>query len=459
MAKRIVICIDGTWDTPESRFAGHTRRTNVIKMVRAITPCDQQGVEQVIYYVRGIGTGTIGFLDRHIGGATGAGISRTIQDCYRFIANNHNDGDELFLFGFSRGAYSVRSLSGLLNTVGLISKNELRYVPHAYAYYHTPTEKRRSSPHYDLIHQLNRRIPPAIKFLGVWDTVGALGVPMPGLRRIQNWIGKRWKSVRVGFHNCRLVSEVENAFQGLALDERRGPFRPALWDASTGQKRIQQVWFPGVHRNVGGGCKNEGLSDIAFRWLASRAVECGLEVSEGYIGDKSRVNPDPLGPIEDSYTRPYKTLGKLGIGRYIRPVGEHLAIGEMLHESVIKRMKSTEGGLYRPSNITNNNDVPAMFKKTGRDYVWVNGHDVPILYERIGVRCPANDAGAQLRVANNGDWTHCQVVDLAADRGARLRLSRRVRAGDTLQLNSDITGQKECRVVWAGKEEAGVAFT
>lgn len=114
-------------------------------MIRAVQPRDEEcGIEQVAFYDKGVGTGALGVLDRSIGGGTGYGISTNMRNCYNFLANNYVPGDDIYLFGFSRGAYTVRSLAGMLQAVGILSKNDLGYVPEAYAYYHTPPEERMS---------------------------------------------------------------------------------------------------------------------------------------------------------------------------------------------------------------------------------------------------------------------------------------------------------------------------
>jgi len=326
MNKRIVICCDGTWNEPESVKDERKVPTNVIKMVRAVAARDERsGTDQIIYYDQGVGTGAVGVLDRHIGGGTGYGISKNIRDCYNFIANNYVAGDDIFFFGFSRGAYTVRSLGGMLAAVGLLSKNDLRYVPEAYAYYHVEPDKRAQSDFHGLISQLPRS-DVAIKFIGVWDTVGALGIPTPVLSRVQQWAGDRWERFRVGFHDCSLSDIVQNAYQALAIDERRGPFKPSIWDKAPKETHVLQTWFTGVHSNIGGGYPDAGLSDTALLWIVNRARECGLDISDDYMSD--RVESNPLGKLEDSYSTGYKVLEFLRVKPHVRAIGEHLAVDD-----------------------------------------------------------------------------------------------------------------------------------
>ena len=182
--KRLIVCCDGTWDEPDEKVDNNptdeTEPTNVLKVVLGIAPVDRHYIPQVVYYDSGVGTQ--GLVDRYVGGSFDHGISKNIQQAYRFIANNYYEGDELFLFGFSRGAYTVRSLAGFIGSVGLLEETHLRRVPEAYALYRTSPDKRSRSLSAQRLKKLTppprRGIP--IKFIGVWDTVGA---PTPILGR------------------------------------------------------------------------------------------------------------------------------------------------------------------------------------------------------------------------------------------------------------------------------------
>jgi uncharacterized protein (DUF2235 family) len=178
--KRIIICTDGTWNAPEINNPKKNRPTNVLKFYRAILPYN--GVPQIVFYVRGPGTG--GIVDRAAGGLTGYGVTRNVQEAYQHIVHNYEYGDEIFLFGFSRGAYIARSLSGLINQVGLLKKEKMhRFTDVFDAYQKTPgTEPLSGFKEICVtITQLEGR-PVPIHFLGVWDTVGALGAPTPLLK-------------------------------------------------------------------------------------------------------------------------------------------------------------------------------------------------------------------------------------------------------------------------------------
>jgi len=463
MKKRIIVCCDGTWNEPESVKDKVKVPTNVLKMVRAIAAHDKKNnINQVIYYDQGVGTGSLGVIDRHIGGGTGFGISKNIRDCYSFIANNYSEGDEIYLFGFSRGAYTIRSLGGMLGTVGLLSKNDLRYVPEAYAYYHTVPKKREKSPHCELIVSLLGKEPKAtpIKLIGVWDTVGALGIPTPILGRVQRWAGKIWKRFRVGFHNCTLDEHVENAYHALAIDERRGPFKPSIWNEFTKQRNVLQVWFAGVHSNIGGGYEDSGLSDTAFVWMADRARECGLVINEDYM--KERVDANESGKLEDSYSFGYKLLERLRVKPYDRMLGQKEFIGEMIHESVAKRIQDQQlEPSYQPKNVLGEDEQLNIITEDDMQYVQIESTRIPVFRERKCYRAHSRElvGEASATVTINGQQSQpCKIIDFNHVDGARLQVVGSVNAGDKFQLDSEVLGNCSGVVVWQHDKEIGVHY-
>ncbi len=454
MKKRIIICCDGTWNEPEKIEDDRIVPTNVLKLVRAVEPYDRASdIQQVVFYDQGIGTGALGKLDRSIGGGTGYGISGNIRDCYNFLANNYVEGDEIYLFGFSRGAYTVRSLSGMLAMIGLLSKNDLRYVPEAYAYYHGQPEDRVNSPYHQLITDLPRVI-PSIRFLGVWDTVGALGAPTPILGKLQQWASKFWKGLRVGFHDCDLSPIVENAFQALAIDERRGPFRPSIWTAGNDQATVQQLWFAGVHSNIGGGYSDSGLSDMAMQWLVNRATECGLLINDKYM--TTLVRPDPSGKLEDSYSFGYKLLEFVSVDPHVRVLGKHLPVGEMIHDSVITRLRSNLSPAYQPANLLGQDGTVKIIAEQARDYLIIDQVRIPIFKEREQLRRAIENVDGTVNLA--GVASHCQIIDFTKARGARLKVTTQMQSGERGLLESVLTGIQNFVVVWCVRGEAGVRF-
>jgi len=311
MSKRIVICADGTWNTPDQKDEGVVSPTNVARLAMCVAPFAGDGRRQLLYYDTGVGTR---WYDRIRGGISGVGISRNILQAYRFLMEHYEDGDDIFLFGFSRGAYTVRSLSGLLRNSGLLCTNYLHKLDDAYRLY----RRRDKQSHPRAIEsELFRRTysrEVRIHCIGVWDTVGALGIPSRNFDIFN-------KLLNVEFHDVNLSSRINSAFQALAIDERRSAFEPCVWRQQEGSycQRLEQVWFVGVHSNIGGGYRDTGLSDIALTWMMTRAGECGLEFDpapmkrlglairpawDGQLVDSKKglysLFPDHIRPIEPS---------------------------------------------------------------------------------------------------------------------------------------------------------------
>jgi len=342
--KRLVVCCDGTWNTPDEVRDGRPCQTNVTKIARAVvTPQDSQGIEQRVYYRKGVGTGR---FDHFRGGALGWGLSHNVQDAYMFVVENYDDpGDEIFLFGFSRGAYTARSVAGLLRNAGLLKREYASKLDAAYELYRDRTDATHPrSVEAELFRKSFAR-EVRIKFIGVWDTVGALGIPVdfPGVHMIND----RWK-----FHDVQLSTIVDNAFQALAVDEHRKPFTPAIWQqqpaATQAGQRLEQVWFAGVHSDVGGGYPETGLSDIALAWMTARATACGLALD--FKAANIYLAPQPHGPMHDSMTWYYRMFGEL-----VRPIpiqrydeGSPVVTNEKAAALAIARLQDPS---YQPPNL------------------------------------------------------------------------------------------------------------
>jgi T6SS, Phospholipase effector Tle1-like, catalytic domain/PilZ domain len=451
MSKRIIICCDGTWNEPEGKKEGRRVPTNVLKLVRAIEPRDSEsGIDQVVYYGRGVGTGTFGVVDKYLGGGTGLGISRKIKDAYRFLANNYVEGDEIFCFGFSRGAYTARCLSGMLDAAGLLDKRDLDHLPDAYGYYRTPPEQRESSKYHLRLVDLPRRR-PKIKFMGVWDTVGALGAPTPLLGKISK---KYW----VGFHNAALSGLIENAYQALAIDERRQPFAPAIWDRRTGQKNLQQVWFAGVHSNIGGGYPDSGLSDIAFLWMINRAMEHGLVFDSRYLNDNSKVAPQVTGQLKNSFSLGYKLLQALRVPPHPRPIGRFMDMGETVHASVLKRLLTPHLD-YRPENILGKTEDPGTLldNEAPHSVIRINELPLTVFRERKGIRRDLGNTPATLTLDGNVELS-CQVSNFSDAGGVMLSVPEPLEPGTEGMLEYGQLGKHKIRVVWRRENRVGVSF-
>ena len=215
--------------------------------------------------------------------------------------------------------------------------NQLTYIFISYALY----RRGDGASHPDAVEsELFRRSfswEPRAKFIGVWDTVGSLGVPVGGLLKL---INKRW-----AFHDMTLSSWVDNAFQALAIDERRKPFQPSVWNRSANEQVLEQVWFAGVHSNIGGSYPQAGLSDISVLWMISKLHECGLAVDGACLQANSNPKPDPFGKLYDSQTLWYKLAG---LGDYIRPIGAKAQ--ESAASTAVERMNGSSSQ-YTPTNL------------------------------------------------------------------------------------------------------------
>lgn len=331
MGKNLVICCDGTWNTADQHSNGSPCPTNVIKVARAVRPVTVDGTAQVVFYLQGVGTHR--GLDRFTGGAFGMGLSRNIQEAYRFIVHNMEQGDRLYVFGFSRGAYTARSLCGLVRKAGVLQKQHSERVPEAYALYRRPDVHPDDPAATRFRDQFSRVV--TIDFLGVWDTVGALGIP-GRLRRLTQR--------RHQFHDVRLSNVVRNAFHAVAIDEHRHAFQPSLWDDKVREgQRVEQVWFAGAHSNVGGGYPEAGLADEAFTWMKQRAEECGLAFDDAYVGE--RVRPNVMGTLWNSRTGMYRLRRA-----YHRPIGLAAPSNESLHPTALHRYR-TAAAEYAPRNL------------------------------------------------------------------------------------------------------------
>lgn len=294
-ARRLVVFLDGTWNHPDQKDRGKTKPSNVTKLARAVKPLAADGRFQISYYDDGVGTSW--GLDKWVGGGLGVGLAKNIREAYRFLAYNYREGDEIYIFGFSRGAYTARSLAGFIERVGMLPKSGMYYMLRAFELY----EQRRPQPDFDALFadkQIStRRV--RIDFIGVWDTVGAIGLPS---RFFHALTGHRWN-----YHDVSLVPAIHHARHALAIDEKRKPFRPSLWtDPVRGDQTLEQRWFPGVHSNIGGGYAKDGLANCALHWMADEASRAGLDLDREFLKPYKKFWAHEL---RDSYGAVYRLMG------------------------------------------------------------------------------------------------------------------------------------------------------
>lgn len=375
MSKRIVLCFDGTWNTPAEKFAGlaelHARfrdlaglgdaemrkaiehvdpeagvETNVCRLYRSVLRFEsagQNGAElgQTKWYDKGVGTD---WYDRVSGGAFGLGLSRKIREGYQLLSDTYDDGDKVFVFGFSRGAYTARSFVGMIRNCGLLPKGESGGDPdspemlEAYELYRTRDDSPDSERARHFRDQKKAPLIP-IKFLGVWDTVGALGVPL------ESFDG--FNKDQFQFHDTELSGIVENAFHAIAVDEHREPYKVTLWEPKQKpNQRIEQRWFVGAHADVGGGYPTRTLSDVTLRWMQQKAQACGLLLDERGIPEVT--NENAFGNFADSFKAFLGGVFSMFNKRYFRPVCTAQFGFEVVDETVPSRINRDVA--YRPKN-------------------------------------------------------------------------------------------------------------
>ena len=304
----LVMCFDGTWNRAD---APHP--TNVA-MTRSAAAAPERFVPAHVYYDEGVGTGR---FDRLRGGVVGLGLARNVEEAFRWLIKHYRAGLELYLFGYSRGAYTARSLAGM---VGLLGVPPQRDLAPALARAAMGVYRRRRAEEVAEWDRMMYPVPARVRFMGVWDTVGSLGVPIDGLR----WVGaRRWR-----WHDVGLGAHIHHACHAVAIDEQRRSFAPSLWAGGQhADQVVEQVWFPGVHGDVGGGQDDTGLSDRALTWMWRRARSAGLDVAEL----KRDLRPVWDCRPGDSMTAPYRLLG-----RHQRTPGDEAVIGEAIHKSAVE---------------------------------------------------------------------------------------------------------------------------
>ena len=344
--KRLIVFCDGTWNTPDQKDRGMVCPSNVVKLRNLVELQDASGNQQLPYYDKGVGTGDP--VDKFFGGVFGIGLAHNVRQAYEFLSQNYEGGDHIFLFGFSRGAYTVRRTVGMVRKCRLLPKIDdldLRHaaVNEAYDVFITREPMEKGGPDSPAAHAFRRKYgcrPATIRCLGVWDTVGTNGIG-----GVMGQLSSSFSKSR--FHDRRLSSIVECAYQAIAIDEGRRLFGPTLFEKGptalqSGNQVLEQSWFSGVHSNIGGGYQDAGLSDIALHWMAARAESCGLFLEPGW---RARLKPNAIGELRDSRTGLYKLMGKA-----VRPIGKQKNGFEKAHNRAMDRMTRDPAG-YAPENL------------------------------------------------------------------------------------------------------------
>ncbi|HEX8626247.1 MAG TPA: DUF2235 domain-containing protein [Allosphingosinicella sp.] len=370
--KRIVFCFDGTWnalnaDTP----------TNVVLTAASIERLARDGIVQIIHYDEGVGTGR---LEKMSGGVFGAGLVDNVREAYRFLIFNYDPGDQIYVFGFSRGAFSARTFVGFVRHVGPLSRLHAARIDEALGLYEQrlkgadgASEKmRRFRADYAAAvcvgddddswrcknvpgYEKGKAPPLKIRYLGIWDTVAALG--LPAALPLSGWLNREHE-----FHDPSVTDFVESARHAVAIDERRSTFPATLCgdlealNAAKGKTAdapdapYQEKWFPGVHGAVGGGGDIRGLSDGALDWVLKGAKLAGLKLDVDHGSRIHGFRPDPYAPIVNVRKPEASLLQKLVKDR---PGPEHVW---QVSTAAIRRWKADPAKLpdkapYRPKTL------------------------------------------------------------------------------------------------------------
>lgn len=355
--KNIILCSDGTGNR-----GGKGNGTNVWRLFNAVDLNSHKGgsgrPQQITFYDDGVGSED-GKLFKMMGGAFGWGLSRNIQDLYKSLASNYNPGDKLFLFGFSRGAFTVRSLAGMITRCGIVKRANYpsaeafaAAVNEAFkAYKAARTDGGEAAKRFKAANSYGDE---KITCIGVWDTVDAIGVPFDGLRVALDWLFKN------SFHRHDLSPNIAYGYHALSIDDQRKTFHPVMWDEKLSiqngrnEGSIEQVWFSGVHANVGGGYPKKGMAYVTLDWMMRRVSQHGLIFEAGAqeeVAKAAKVG-DKLYDSRAGLAAYYRYLP-----RDIDAITRHCCVGNAkIHHSVFERIEQAPLG-YSPGNLPAEFDI------------------------------------------------------------------------------------------------------
>lgn len=331
------------WQRPSSDFGVRRGRQTHVVILDGTMSCLEDDYEtnagRAYKLIRGLGTSVAFYYEPGLQWndwastqdvAAGRGINRQIRRAYGYLASRYHPGDRIFLLGYSRGAFAVRSLAGVIDRIGLLRTEHAteRNIRQAYRHYQLASNSQSAADFGRVLCHAPGVV--GIEMIGVWDTVKSLGINMPILWRLS--------VQRHSFHDHNLAACVRNGFHALGIDETRVIYRPVLWDCRDGfAGRLEQVWFPGTHGDVGGHLGGflaaRPLANIPFVWMMERLVDCGLDLPEGW---KAAYPQDATAPS----TGTWRGLGKIFVTRRKRVVGRDPS--ERVHESVAVRRAAAQ---------------------------------------------------------------------------------------------------------------------
>jgi uncharacterized protein (DUF2235 family) len=374
--KRIVVLIDGTWNKE-----GTTNDTNVAKLDSANRAAQRRfikaeaagGITQKVHYHDGVGAeGDV--FKRLLGGAIGCGLKQIILDCYGFIVDDYDTGDEIYLFGFSRGSYAARALAGLIGASGIARYRAPDVFDVAWRHYRVrpsarerpqtgnSTEQKAVANYASVAKQQSFHESRSIACVGIWDTVGSYGIPAGiGLAALARY----YALITLGFHDTSFGNNVVVGLHALAVDEHRRPFVPTFWTIAKGLEpngHVEQIWFAGAHCNVGGGYPDSGLSDQALIWMIARVQALtGLEFNIEAISAAARPDIDgaavdstvgwPIDHVIPHYRKvlPANAMHYGYLFNSADPSKER--INERVHWSVVAKRQERTAQPYLPPNL------------------------------------------------------------------------------------------------------------
>ncbi len=333
MGRRIVVLFDGTWNNRKDR-------TNVVRMRESVETSGRGDPVQPCFYDPGVGTH---WYDRLTGGAFGQGLSENIRQGYAWLAEKHVPEDQVFVFGFSRGAYTARSLVGFIRKCGLLNSPRKALVAEAYELYRDKSVAPDDSRAVEFRAQHSREI--RVRFIGVWDTVGALGIPVSHVP---------FSSDYYSWHDTDLSKIVEYAYHAVAADERRRDYAVAVWTKIKPENiEVEQRWFVGAHANVGGGYDKrppDTLPNPPLRWIQDKAEMAGLKLKiKGTPGPQ-----DSLAEVDDSFKKFMFGIYRVFKNPYDRPFES--GANETVDATVWQRWRAMTA--YRPVSLQKHPDRP-----------------------------------------------------------------------------------------------------
>ena len=320
--KNIVICCDGT----QGKFDSRAKNTNVVRLYERLGP---ESPEQISFYDPGVGTSrtlqdgwhrrVLEWVWNGLASISGFGLRDNVAQAYRYLMEVYEPEDRIYLFGFSRGAHTVRVLAGMLYRCGLLTRGNQNLIPSVMQVYY---DRKNETKAIDFKSTFSR--PCSVHFIGVWDTVASVG----------------WLWWRRYFRDARLNKDIKFGYQALSIDEKRRHFRPSIWHEHDlpDTQTIEQVWFAGHHADVGGQKADRAISDIPLIWMLEHAKAAHLKLRSNW---RDGLDPHPCGKIKQSW-----------VWFWCLIPWEKRAIYETanIHPSVRERQADT-ACRYRPTNL------------------------------------------------------------------------------------------------------------